>query len=184
MGLPLRSLFHPIAFLDRRPQVMPSVLFVCTANRFRSPIAAAAFQKKLKDEGIQQSWRVGSAGTWTVPDLPVTSEAVQAARQHGFSVEGHTTCPVNAAVLAEYDLILVMEAGHKEAMDREFPAVRKRVHLLSEVVDGILYDVPDPVVSEESSPQEIADELCSLIEKGFRNICFQAERMHKKKNSA
>lgn len=163
---------------------MPSVLFVCTANRFRSPIAAAAFQKKLKDEGIREGWRVGSAGTWAVPGLTPAPEAIQAARQYGFSIERQTTLPVNAALLSEYDLILVMEAGHKEALESEFPAVRKRVHLLSEVVDGILYDVPDPAMSEESSPQEIADELCSLIGKGFRNIRLQAERLSKQRNSA
>ena len=161
---------------------MPAVLFVCTANRFRSPIAAAAFQKKLRDEGIE-GWRVGSAGTWTDPGLPPAREAVQAARQLGVSLYGHATCLVNEALLSGVDLILVMERGHKEALDCEFPAIQKKVLLLSEVVDGLQYDIPDPASSDESSPQEIADEVCNLVWKGFRCICSQADRLARSRNS-
>lgn len=50
---------------------MPSVLFACTANRFRSPIAAARFSHCLQNEVDVQDWRVGSAGTWAEPGLPV-----------------------------------------------------------------------------------------------------------------
>ena len=161
---------------------MPAVLFVCTANRFRSPIAAAAFQKKLRDEGIE-GWQVGCAGTWTDPGLPPARDAVQAARQLGVSLDGHASCLVNAALLSGYDLILVMEMGHKEALESEFPAVHNRVFLLSEVVDGMLYDIPDPALSEESSLQEIANEVCNLVRKGFRSICSQADRLSRARNS-
>ena len=161
---------------------MPTVLFVCTANRFRSPIAVAAFQKKLRNEGIE-GWQVGSAGTWTDPGLPPAPVAVQAARQLGVSLDGHASRLVNAALLSGYDLILVMEMGHKEALESEFPAVQNRVFLLSEVVDGMLYDIPDPALSEESSPQEIANEVCNLVWKGFHNICLQAERLGRARNS-
>ncbi len=155
---------------------MPSVLFVCTANRFRSPLAAAAFQKTLGDEGIK-GWQVGSAGTWTDAGLPAAREAVQAARQLGVSLGGHASCPVNDALLSGYDLILVMEMGQKEALESEFPAVKNKVFLLSEIVDGLQYDIPDPVLSAESSPQEIANEVCHLVWKGFRSICSQADRL-------
>jgi protein-tyrosine-phosphatase len=76
-----------------------------------------------------------------------------------------------------------MEMGHKEALESEFPAVQNRVFLLSEVVDNMLYDIPDPALSEESSPQEIANEVCNLVWKGFRSICSQAERLGRARNS-
>ena len=161
---------------------MPAVLFVCTANRFRSPIAAAAFQKKLMDEGIE-GWQVGSAGAWTDPGLPPARDAVQAARQLGVSLDGHASCLVNAALLSGYDLILVMEMGHKEALESEFPAVQNRVFLLSEVVDGMHYDIPDPALSEEGSPQEIANEVCNLVWKGFSSICSRADHLARARNS-
>ncbi len=161
---------------------MPSVLFVCTANRFRSPLAAAAFQKTLGDEGME-GWQVGSAGTWTDAGLPAAREAAQAARQIGISLDDHASCLVNGALLSGYDLILVMEVGQKEALEYEFPAVKNKVFLLSEVVDGLQYDIPDPSSTVESSPQEIANEVCHLVWKGFCSICSQADRLARARNS-
>lgn len=162
---------------------MPSVLFVCTGNRFRSPLAAATFRQALENSDATEKWVVGSAGTWTDPGLPPAQEAVLAARQLGVSLDGHISCLVNEALLSEYDLILVMEIGHKEALESEFPAVQNRVFLLSEVVDGMQYDIPDPALSEESSPNEIANEVCNLVRKGFQSIRSQADRMARARNS-
>ncbi|MGB9521787.1 MAG: low molecular weight phosphatase family protein, partial [Anaerolineales bacterium] len=47
---------------------MPSVLFVCTANQCRSPLAQGLFQLALN--GQLSGWRIDSAGTWAVNGLP------------------------------------------------------------------------------------------------------------------
>ena len=49
---------------------MPSVLFVCTANRCRSPMAMAIFREKVNKDIAGASWRIESAGTWTQRGLP------------------------------------------------------------------------------------------------------------------
>jgi protein-tyrosine-phosphatase len=154
---------------------MPSVLFVCTGNRYRSPIAAAAFLKRLRDEGNVNGWVVGSAGTWTMPGLPPLPAAIQAAHQYGLNIDAHITRLVSAVELSQYDLILVMETGHKEAIESEFPFVRNRVFLLSEVVDGIPYNILDPLVNDESISQELVNELCGLIQRGYQMICQLAK---------
>ena len=161
---------------------MPSVLFVCTGNRFRSPLAAATFRQALANSDATGQWVVGSAGTWTDPGLPPAREALLAARQLGVSLDGHISCLVNEELLSEYDLILVMEMGHKEALESEFPNVENRVFLLSEVVDGMNYDIPDPALFEESSPNEIANEVYDLVRKGFHIICSQADRLARARN--
>ncbi|MFU8827432.1 MAG: hypothetical protein ACNA70_08065, partial [Brevefilum sp.] len=51
---------------------MASVLFVCTANRFRSPIASIFFAKAVVRHGDDGEIRVSSAGTWTVAGQPAT----------------------------------------------------------------------------------------------------------------
>ena len=53
---------------------MPKVLFVCTANRFRSPLAAAIFKRFLLESQETGRWRVSSAGTWTRSGLPVNGK--------------------------------------------------------------------------------------------------------------
>ncbi len=148
---------------------MPSILFVCTANQYRSPIAAAYFHKLLHDQHSEPGWLAGSAGTWTVPEQSLPLEVAQMALLLGLRVEGHRTQIVNDSLLAIYDLILVMEKGHKEAVRVEFPAVRERVYLLSEMVDGVPFDIPDPH-SYPDQGYRILRDMCDLIQQGLPRI--------------
>ena len=78
---------------------MPSVLFICSANRFRSPLAAGIFQKALAEEERQRvsTWSIGRAGDWEVtsaglqaaPGLPVLPDVLDAAAQLGIDLAGH-----------------------------------------------------------------------------------------------
>lgn len=148
---------------------MYSVLFVCTGNHYRSPIAAEAFRRQLIRDGREAQWGVSSAGTWTSSGQRVLREAVELARSFGMDISGHVTRVLTAKMLAESDLVLVMEAGHKESIQVEFPFVRNKVYMLSEVVEGIAYDVPDPASAREE-PREIIRDLVSMIRAGCGKI--------------
>jgi protein-tyrosine-phosphatase len=149
---------------------MPSVLFVCTANRFRSPIAAACFRQNLEKERPAEKWIVASAGTWTSDDIPAPKIAMQVARQLGLDgLNDHRTRQIDQKLLDQFDLIVTMEAGHKEAISTEFPSVCGRLYLLSEIVDGILYDIPDPA-EVGVIPNQIGRELHMLIDRGTGKI--------------
>lgn len=80
---------------------------------------------------------------------------------------------VTADELSKYDLVLVMEQGHKEAITYEFPLARKKLRLLSEVVDHVEYDILDPA-DPEVDVKKVAKELCDLVERGFPEICSLA----------
>jgi protein-tyrosine phosphatase len=66
------------------------------------------------------------------------------AAEAGLDLRDHRARNVDTVPLTSFDLILTMEQSHKEAIQIEFPAVRGRVYLLSEML-GIVYDVPDPI---------------------------------------
>ena len=149
---------------------MPSILFVCLANRYRSPLAAAFFCQCLEQAANRQDWSVGSAGTWTKAGLPPDGRALQDARDCGLDIKAHRSRQVNAVLLSQSNLVLVMEAGQKEALQVEFPREREKIYLLSEVVDGVPYDIPEPN-DPDTSHQEIANEIYGLIKRGFKNIC-------------
>jgi len=155
---------------------MSSILFVCTANQFRSPIAAAIFRKKLQEEKPRGKWEAASAGTWTVPGLPIDQLSYEVAGRLGLELVETTTSLVNAALLSKYDLILVMEAGQKEAIRNEFPSVKSHVCLISEVVDNVAYDIPDPA-KLKVDPDEVARQLKNIIERGYEKICQLAETL-------
>lgn len=155
---------------------MPSVLFVCTANRFRSPLASAFFKKMLEDSTASGTWAVDSAGTWTVPGLPVLPGVSLIASKYGVDLVQHRSKPVSAAILSSKDLILVMEAGHKEALQIEFAPDRDRIYLLSQVVEGRNYNILDITDSIESM-MDVGDDLYNLIQVGVSRICEVAVQM-------
>jgi len=152
---------------------MPSVLFVCTGNLYRSPLAAAFFCRKLNEAGQASEWVVDSAGTWTTPGQPISPTTAQAAMKYDVNLEGHRTQLINAEQLARADLILVMENGHREALNIEFPFARGKVHLISEVVDQLTYDIPDPAISGQEI-DTVVSELYKLMDRGFPAIVHLA----------
>jgi protein-tyrosine phosphatase len=153
---------------------MPSVLFVCTGNRIRSPLAAAFFCKALLAAGMT-GWTVGSAGTWTDTGQPADPRAVKEGARLGLDLKEHRSRLVRASLLAESDLVLVMASDHKEALQVEFPQYEGKVHLLLKVVDGVPYDVPDPLNASPRHFREMVDEMGELITRGFKKICALAE---------
>ena len=154
---------------------MISVLFVCTGNQYRSPIAAEAFRAQLiRDERAAQ-WRVSSAGTWTSSGRQAPSAAVELARAFGVDIDGHMTRMLDAKMLKDADLVFVMEQGHKESIEVEFPFAKKKLYLLSEVADGLAYDIPDPAGSTYGETREIVRDLVMMIRAGCGNIYKIAE---------
>ena len=156
---------------------MPSVLFVCTANRFRSPLAAGMLKHSLEKMGIAEDWHIGSAGTWATPGQPVLPSVSDAARGFGIDLSSHRSARVNRQLLSEHDLILVMQATQKEALLSEFPELEERVYLFSYVVERGSYDIPDSPGSGEGA-QEIGAELNALIQRGLNYICVLATYLH------
>lgn len=153
---------------------MTQILFVCTANRYRSPIAAACFKDELIKRKHENNWSVLSAGTWTTDGLPAMPEAIQRAKQIGLDLQEHRSRAITGEMLEDADLVLVMESGQKEALQIEFPFCREKILLLSEAAEGISYNIPDPI--ENPSNVESASEICRLVRTGFDKICALACR--------
>ncbi len=148
---------------------MPMILFVCTANRYRSPIAAACFRKELELRKPGSDWQVRSAGTWTTDGLPAVGEAIRRAQQLGLDISAHRSQIIDSKLMKFADLILVMEQGHREALQSEFPESAYKVHLLSEAATGASYDIADPMTSRLDT--NVAAEIDELIHDGFDRIC-------------
>jgi len=157
---------------------MPSVLFICTANRFRSPLASAWFSRCLHKQTDFGDWQVGSAGTWATPGLPVFPAPGWISDHFGIDLNTHKAACVDRELLTRFDLILVMEFNHLEALRTEFPELTDHIFLLTQVAAGIAYDITDPDGKQVDSYLEIAREITNLIDKGFDNICLLARKLH------
>ena len=145
---------------------MPSILLICTANQCRSPIAEALLRRQLTEHEPNTSWTVESAGTWATGTRPAHMQMCRVAGEVGLDLSRHRARNVEDLALETYDLILTMEQSHKEALQVEFPAVRKRVYQLTEMV-GMQYDVADPIGGGVDDFRRTLNELQRLISFGL-----------------
>jgi len=147
---------------------MSGVLFVCTGNMCRSPLAEAQFKAMMKEYGLI-GWEVASAGTWIPNHLKGDERMVAWAKDQGLDLAGHMTQRISGKLLSEYDLIVVMTNGHKEAILNSFPLFSGNIIGLSEL-SGPFYDIPDPVSLPDDEFEEISEEVVFLVKKGFNEI--------------
>ena len=148
---------------------MPSILFICTANRFRSPLAALYFAREVVRHNDDQDFQVSSAGVWTRDGQPATDDVIEFAENFSLNLSFHKSRVVSEQILSNADLILVMEVGQKEAITQEFPSNQNRIFLLTEAVGYPPYDIPDPYQSKEPY-EHIGREIIQLIDQGYEKI--------------
>jgi protein-tyrosine-phosphatase len=148
---------------------MPTVLFVCTANMCRSPLAEVLFREMLRRRGLQPGWRTESAGVYASDGQPATEFSRQVAAERGLDLSSHHSKPVDAERLHSADLVLVMEPVHRQVLQDGFPQLAGRVHLLTEMA-GESGPVEDPVGTTIENYRETADRLVDLLSRGFDRI--------------
>lgn len=148
---------------------MPAVLFVCTANICRSPMAVGIFNKILEENKPEGDWRVESAGTWGLDGEPAAAGSLAVMNNKGIDISEHRARRVNQELLQAFDLILTMESGQKESMRMEFPESSDRIFLLSEMVDQ-KQDVDDPYGGVFSEYEHAAEEIEEYLLDGFDTI--------------
>jgi protein-tyrosine phosphatase len=161
---------------DSKDTLMPNVLFVCMANQFRSPLAAALFEKRLNQEGSLEGWTVGSAGTWVDSEGGAHPTAIIEARNMGMDLTSHQTREVTYEMISATDLVVVMAHGQKEALQFEFPSQSSKIVMLSELSNGTEVDLQDPALKNFADCDEVFAELCGEMDKAFNEILRRARR--------
>lgn len=148
---------------------MPAVLFICTANICRSPMARGLFESLLVEKDLSENWRVESAGTWAMSGEPAAIGSRTAMEARGIDISKHRSKGINAELLGSADLVLTMERGQKEALRAEFPDYVGRIFLLSEMA-GKVEDIDDPYGGTLSEYEDTAEVLEDYLTEGFDRI--------------
>jgi protein-tyrosine phosphatase len=140
-----------------------TVVFVCTANMCRSPMAEGLFRKIVEERKRGGEIIVGSAGTSDMHSSHATEKAVEVMRERGIDIASHRSRFVSRGILEEATIVACMTGDHKQFIERFFPEYRAKVHLLSELADGRVMDVPDPVGGGLDTYRGVADLMQGML---------------------
>jgi len=156
---------------------MPNVIFVCTANICRSPVAEALFRDWLlrQPAASAAAWRVSSAGTWADDGLPASAYTVDVLAAAGLDLSAHRSRRVVREMIEAADLLLCMTRSQREALQVEFPDLAGRIQLLTALA-GPAYDVADPYGGPRQGYVEMAAEIKQILEQGGPRILALAGR--------
>jgi protein-tyrosine phosphatase len=133
------------------------ILFVCSGNICRSPLAAAVFTHLAKAEGLERRFQVDSAGThgWHEGE-PADPRARRVAGRHGIPIES-VARPVKTVDFENFDLILAMDRGHLQELRSRCPTIhRDKLRLMRRFdTPGGDVDVPDPYYGDMDAFEEV-----------------------------
>ena len=131
---------------------MSVVLFVCTANQCRSPIAEALFRRIVSRAEL--GWQVVSAGTRVTPGTSYHQRAVEALSEHGVTLCASECTPVSNELIDTASLILTATHAHARQILLSRPRAARRTfvlgqfaNLLSHAPSGDCADSPDGLAS-------------------------------------
>jgi protein-tyrosine-phosphatase len=154
---------------------MAHILVICTANICRSPVVEAVLRDRLHKQG-HHDWQVSSAGTWATQRRGASAYSIDVLyEREGLDINGHLSRGVTAALLAEADLVLCMEAGHAEALRAEFPTHASKVFMLSQMVNNRRFNVSDPYGGPRDGYEQMVTHVTDLVEKGLPRIIELAQ---------
>ena len=144
---------------------MKKLLFVCTGNTCRSPMAEVIFNSYAEEKNLD--WRAESAGVAAVGDRPASQNAIQAVAEIGLDLNTHRTRFLPAVDLNEYSLFVGLNEEHAEILKSiGIPANLVRVLHRAPNVDDIYdlrMDIVDPYGGDLKAYRECRDDIVGAV---------------------
>jgi protein-tyrosine phosphatase len=145
-----------------------TILFVCTGNSCRSPMAEGLFKKHLAeklnctvDRLEEKGYIITSAGTLGMVGFPASTEAIRACAAKGVDISAHRSRALTKQLIEQSDLVYVMANVHRDAVVDISPEAAGRCELLAEDTE-----IPDPI----GQSRAVYDDCAETIDRAIRKM--------------
>jgi RpiB/LacA/LacB family sugar-phosphate isomerase len=142
---------------------MKTILFLCTGNVCRSPMAEGLFRHAVQGRG---EFRILSAGLGAMDGYPPTNHSVEAMKEIGIDISQQRSRALTAELVRQADLILGMTHSHTDTVALLYPSAAEKTFLLrefDETLEPYEKDISDPI----GSPYDVYVECRDQIEQGI-----------------
>lgn len=151
---------------------MKNVLFVCTGNICRSPIAEGLFRRLT---GNRKDIEIASAGVHAVRGQPPSVYAVEVCAEDGTNISDLRSQPLTGALVDQATHIFAMTGAHVETIQALFPQSAEKTFLLREFEEPgttVWRDVPDPI----GLGREVYEDCARIIKKALPGVLAFVEQ--------
>lgn len=149
---------------------MKSIMFVCTGNICRSPMAHMYMQKKIYEINRENEYIISSCGTNAGRGECATINAIKAMEEYGVDLKCHRSTPIEESNITDYDLVIALTDYHKRKIIEKYPLIEKKVFTLKEYVknEDKYIDIDDPwgldINVYIATAKEITENIDRLLE--------------------
>ncbi|MDD2376588.1 MAG: low molecular weight protein arginine phosphatase [Clostridia bacterium] len=149
---------------------MKSIMFICTGNICRSPMAHAYMQKKLYDLKKENEYMISSCGTNAIQGQCATDNAIEVMKKYDIDLTRHRATSLEYSNILDYDLILVLTDNHKRQILQVYPSLNDNIFTLKEYVNNKekYKDIDDPwgldINVYKATAKNIVENINKLLE--------------------
>lgn len=137
------------------------ILFVCTGNTCRSPMAEGILRYIAKEQGLDIE--VTSAGIAVYENAYAAINSIDVMKAIDIDISDHKSNQVDKNLIEDADLILTMSSGHKYAILSKFPLYEDKIYNLLEYAYDMDKDVADPYGGSLETYEKTRDEIYRAI---------------------